>query len=399
MNKVVCDLCGTSYPETATQCPICGCVRPADAVTVNNSGEQTGYVYVKGGRFSKSNVKKRNQTMVSQVEEEDSSGSNKKFAGLLIVLISLIVIIAFMVTMILITWKNRNQGNTEETKNQNVACEEIQLSQSQVSLSQIGEVWMLSATIVPADCTDSVSFSTSDPNVVTVSNEGKITCVGEGEAIITVKCGQQQMQCTVVCEFEEETTIAPTIAPTGITLNRMSITFEDEGYSWKLYNDQTGDVPVADITWISDDPSVATFINGEVTAVAEGKTMVHAEYNGIRTSCEIICDFNIIPDDPYGEQEGETTVEYTLYTMYNTKPKYNDSLKAYDITLSMKEGPVGIFLRDNLGNKIELEWTIVEGTTCTVNGTYVKVNSSASNCKIKAEYNGVIYMCYIRTVN
>ena len=43
MNKVVCDLCGTSYPETATQCPICGCVRPADAVTVNNSGEQTGY--------------------------------------------------------------------------------------------------------------------------------------------------------------------------------------------------------------------------------------------------------------------------------------------------------------------------------------------------------------------
>ena len=24
MNKVICDICGTSYPENAEQCPICG---------------------------------------------------------------------------------------------------------------------------------------------------------------------------------------------------------------------------------------------------------------------------------------------------------------------------------------------------------------------------------------
>lgn len=24
MNKVICDICGTSYPDTAEQCPICG---------------------------------------------------------------------------------------------------------------------------------------------------------------------------------------------------------------------------------------------------------------------------------------------------------------------------------------------------------------------------------------
>ena len=24
MNKVICDICGTSYPDTADQCPICG---------------------------------------------------------------------------------------------------------------------------------------------------------------------------------------------------------------------------------------------------------------------------------------------------------------------------------------------------------------------------------------
>lgn len=66
MSKIICDVCGTSYPESATQCPICGCVRPAEVVTVSSEGNPVEmptsgtYTYVKGGRFSKSNVKKRN---------------------------------------------------------------------------------------------------------------------------------------------------------------------------------------------------------------------------------------------------------------------------------------------------------------------------------------------------
>ena len=67
MSKIICDICGTSYPETAIQCPICGCVRPGDIAIFNDELDtneekpvQT-YTSVKGGRFSKSNVKKRNE--------------------------------------------------------------------------------------------------------------------------------------------------------------------------------------------------------------------------------------------------------------------------------------------------------------------------------------------------
>ena len=65
MSKIICDVCGTSYPETATQCPICGCVRSSDSVTVAGdpgdvvAQKPASYAYVKGGRFSKTNVKKR----------------------------------------------------------------------------------------------------------------------------------------------------------------------------------------------------------------------------------------------------------------------------------------------------------------------------------------------------
>ena len=60
MSKIICEICGTSYPETSTQCPICGCVKPMDKSVVIDKEIQAGstYTYVKGGRFSKRNVKK-----------------------------------------------------------------------------------------------------------------------------------------------------------------------------------------------------------------------------------------------------------------------------------------------------------------------------------------------------
>lgn len=65
MSKIICDVCGTSYPETANQCPICGCIRSGDSVTVSGDTMQPAmkppvYTPVKGGRFSKANVRKRN---------------------------------------------------------------------------------------------------------------------------------------------------------------------------------------------------------------------------------------------------------------------------------------------------------------------------------------------------
>ena len=66
MNKIICDVCGTAYPETSSQCPICGFARTAEAVSsgeqlAENAAAASTYNYVKGGRFSKSNVRKRNQ--------------------------------------------------------------------------------------------------------------------------------------------------------------------------------------------------------------------------------------------------------------------------------------------------------------------------------------------------
>ena len=62
--KVICDVCGTTFPETATHCPICGCAKPPMAETIPGEDTQavqestTAHTYAKGGRFSEKNVQR-----------------------------------------------------------------------------------------------------------------------------------------------------------------------------------------------------------------------------------------------------------------------------------------------------------------------------------------------------
>lgn len=404
MSKIICDICGTSYPETSTQCPICGCVRSADSPVVGNTDRETGgYTYVKGGRFSKSNVRKRNQS--APKADKEKKPANKKALGLIIVLLCLILIVAFMIAYILSGWSSRQGENTTTTQIQTtpVACTGLTLSKLELELTASGDIWLLEANAEPSNTTDSISFSSSNEEVVTVSNSGKITCVGEGHAVITVSCGDQVAECKVSCVFEA-TTETPTVAPEGIRLNRMSITADYEGFTWQLYS---GSVPLEDIVWTSDDPAVATIENGVVTAVSEGTTTVHAEYNGVTSSCEIVCSFEeaTMPDDNGNGESGngdnttgENDGKFILYSQFGDAIPYDEYKKAYDVTIPVGQS-VGLYLKDGSGQELELSWTITEGDSCTVDKNYVTVHSSETNCMLMAQYDGVTYYCYIRTIN
>ena len=55
MSKIICDICGTTYPDTAEQCPICGCPRDAaldllgDDLLLDSAEDSSRG---KGGRFT-----------------------------------------------------------------------------------------------------------------------------------------------------------------------------------------------------------------------------------------------------------------------------------------------------------------------------------------------------------
>lgn len=100
----------------------------------------------------------------------------------------------------------------------------------------------------------------------------------------------------------------PTGDPNTVSFDKERIVLVTEGEKWILYD---GAVDYSEITWVSEDPAVATFENGVVTAVSSGETTVHAEWKGEQFSCSVVCNLRYAagetgtaaPGGPYGVDE------------------------------------------------------------------------------------------------
>jgi len=415
VNKVVCNLCGTSYPENAAQCPICGYARSAE-VPSTRSGEGT-YTYVKGGRFSKANVKKRNQTAHASLDntalsDRKRSGYGRKSpTGLIVLVIILLLAIVAVAGYIALRFFLPNDfiyeglnnlklpsaateqdvsptdpvedietGPIEEVE-PDLSCTAVSFIESDINFDAIGAQVQLAVQLEPTNTTDNVVYSSSDESIATISNTGLVTSVSEGTAVITVVCGEVSADCIVICTVptEEEDTVE-------LTLNRKEITFDIEGQSWLLYD---GEIPVADIVWTSDDDTVATISDGKVVAVGNGDTTVHGAYDGVTASCVIHCKLDEESSSEAGnisEAGGETKRTYKLY---------NPTGYADDVTIKV-DGKFTLMLVDEDKNEItDAEWSVENKKICSYKDGIVKGLKSGTT-EVTATYEGTTYKCIVR---
>lgn len=77
-----------------------------------------------------------------------------------------------------------------------IPCTGITLNRSSGEISGIGSEMSLVATTTPANTTDTITWTTSDSSVATVSG-GLVTSVGVGTATITATCGSYSASCVV----------------------------------------------------------------------------------------------------------------------------------------------------------------------------------------------------------
>lgn len=321
MSKIICDICGTAYSETAKQCPICGSIRPGDVQRITNEVKSdgnvsTGYTYVKGGRFSKSNVKKRANAQPARTESaknpapNNKNGKNEKENRALVV-VAIVLLLAIIAVVVFIAVKvfgpiSKPDDGTKNTVNQgaqNLACTDLKLGAEEITFEQIGEARLLSVTAEPRDTSDVIKYSSENEAVATVNKVGKVVAVGEGTTKIVITCGNVTKTCTVTVQLPQDSTPGSTTGdPTeGTTvpdestapqetlrLNRSDMTLSQKGESWVLYD---GSIAKNLITWTSDDETVVTFKEGKVVAVGGGMTTVHAEYGDQKVSCIVRCSF------------------------------------------------------------------------------------------------------------
>jgi len=122
----------------------------------------------------------------------------------------------------------------------------------------------------------SVKWTSDDKKVATVSGKGKVTAKKEGTTTITATAnGVTDSVVVTVKEYNP-----------SITLNEEEyILYTNKGNKVTLKAKVDG--KNKKVVWSSSEPSVATVINGKVTALCEGQTVISATANGVTEDCLI----------------------------------------------------------------------------------------------------------------
>lgn len=253
MGKVNCDVCGTAYPESATQCPICGCVRAAEASASDNGRpDNNSYTYVKGGRFSKANVRKRQQGVGGSdspqkpdvPSENNQESAEKADKGLVIavcvLLLAVIAVVIYIVTRFFAQGPVSNSNNGDQ-------------------LIQTTDAPTISTTLIPEE---------SDATESTMPEETVAPTVVE-----TIPETEPTTQPTENANYYVE---PYTLQKTDVTL------YPKYSFDLKLI-DAKGEL--MDVEWVVENPKICSVEGNTVTALKSGKTTVSVTINGVTYSC------------------------------------------------------------------------------------------------------------------
>lgn len=137
----------------------------------------------------------------------------------------------------------------------------------------------LTATLVPADANGTITWSTSDSSVATVSSDGTVTAVKNGTATVTAKCGDlsAQTKVTVINPLKAITITGTTHSIKKGQTTQLGLTYDPA--------DTTDSVAA---TWTSSNISVATVSKtGLVTALKDGSTTIKATVGNVSSTYDI----------------------------------------------------------------------------------------------------------------
>ena len=161
-----------------------------------------------------------------------------------------------------------------------VRASAIELSESEKTVF-VGDTFTITATVKPEDAFNrTVTWSSSDPSIATVDENGTVTAIAKGEAIITAESADGvKAECKVTVEkkvsaielSESEKTVF-----VGDTFTITATVKPEDAFN-------------RTVTWSSSDPSIATVDeNGTVTAIAKGEAIITAESaDGVKAECKV----------------------------------------------------------------------------------------------------------------
>lgn len=357
MSKIICDICGTTYPSSAEACPICGFSNQAGDELVDNDVNVEDILEEtrKSGLFSASSKKKEifdydevnsddeyadddededEEEDYEEAEEEEAPAHNTFIVVLLTVLI---VVLLGAAAFIFFRFFLPNMGDKsvpvestsaviEETEvpatEATVPCQQMVMTNAGVAeLNAEGQQFLLHVKALPENTTDKIVYTSDNESIATVTEDGKITAVAEGETLIHINCGEYYIGCPVIVKYVEET-VPPTtealieetaaateavepaeaediqeaVAETEAATVNSNVTLKLKktdirlGVYYEFQLELDCDLNPEDVEWSSEHDYIAKVDEmGNVTAIKEGTTSIIAKYGDQTAECIVRC--------------------------------------------------------------------------------------------------------------
>ena len=235
-----------------------------------------------------------------------------------------------------------------------------------------GDTYTLSPEVSPTEFDRTkLSFTSSNPNVVEIDKEGKLTAISVGASRIRV-LGDTNIFADIIVRVTDDNSY-PTkimIMPESITtMNKITMKVDEEKVL--VYSTNAEDADKEVIKLKSNDESIVTISDKKLIAKKEGTTTVNlSTLNGISTDIKVVVKPNIIEVKALNITSNTTLnlkVNETSKITYEVTPS-----NATDKTVSFQSSNNGVATVDQNGNVK----AIANGTTTikvvTTNGMKTK---------------------------
>lgn len=279
----------------------------------------------------------------------------------------------------------------------------IALSRSSAEL-EIGETLSLKATVSPSNATyDSITWTSSNATVATVSDSGLVSALSEGNTTITVMADGKKASCSI-------TVIKGYVAVSSLTLNKEKLELfkgETETLRVTISPDDATDKA---ITWTSSAPEIVSVSGGSVSAIEVGDAIIYAKAGDVSATCSV----SVKPVTATGVKitgaKQSVFIKDTLWLSYGFTPEHaepvpmrwtssDESVLSIDqdgVCIAISEGSVIVSVSNDdasLSDSVEIKvndpymkvgqaYSSKWGFECTVNSIQVSSSGSKMTCSV-----------------
>ena len=259
------------------------------------------------------------------------------------------------------------------------AGEGIALNKSKMGLQLIsGQTVSEKLTATLLKITGDVEWTTSNPEIATVGNDGTVTAVAVGKTTITAKVTSSGKEYSATCEVE-----VTTEPVTNVELNANTGTL-DIGQTLTLTATVTPSTASNQgVTWSTSDSNVATVANGVVTAVGAGSATITATANdgsGYNATCAIMVNPRLVSSITLNETTKTLNVGDTLQLTATVAP---DDATNKSVTWSSSDSSVAEVAQDG-------EVTAVAAGNATITATAADGSGKTATCVITVNAPGPV---------